>query len=73
MKPTIKSLKKYIIRTIIIFTVLTIVYFINYQSNNSSIFAIENVTLVIGITVLVVLTIAYIAVKIYEKNVVKIK
>lgn len=68
MKISRKSLKSYLISNMITFTVLTTVFYINYQSNNSSIFAIENFTLVIGIAVLIVSIASYISIKIYEKK-----
>ncbi|RKQ17297.1 hypothetical protein D8M05_04515 [Oceanobacillus bengalensis] len=68
MKPSIKSLKRYFIGNIILFTFLTIVYYINYQSNDSSVLTLENFTLVIGITLLLVSTLSYISMKIYEKK-----
>lgn len=68
MTPTIKSLKRYFIRNIVLFTFLTIVFYINYQSNNSPIFTLKNFTLVIGMAVLSVSIISYISIKIYEKK-----
>ncbi len=68
MKPSIKSLKRYLTGNIVVFTILTIVYYINYQSNGSSIFSVVNFTLVIGITILIASIISYISIKIYEKK-----
>ncbi len=68
MKPSIKSLKRYLIGNIVVFTILTIVYYINYQNNDSSIFSVVNFTLVIGITILIASIISYISIKIYEKK-----
>lgn len=64
MKPSIKSLKRYLTGNIVVFTILTIVYYINYQSNGSSIFSVVNFTLVIGITILIASIISYISIKI---------
>lgn len=68
MKPSIKSLKRYFITNIVTFTILTIVFYIGYQSNDSPLFTVENFTLVIGITVLAISIISYIFIKIYEKK-----
>ncbi len=68
MKPSIKSLKRYFITNIVTFILLTIVFYIGYQSNDSPLFSVVNFTLVIGITVLAISIISYISIKIYEKK-----
>lgn len=68
MKPSIKSFKRYLIGNIIIATLLTIVSYLHYQSNDSSIFSVVNFTLIIGITMLIASIFSYISIKIYEKK-----
>ncbi|MFD1415873.1 hypothetical protein [Oceanobacillus jeddahense] len=68
MKPTIKSLKRYLIGSIVAATLITIVSYLSYQRNDFSLFSVVNFILVIGITMLIASIIAYIAVKIYENK-----
>ncbi len=65
------SVKRYLMTTMVAFTVLIIVFYINYQNNAASIFAIENVSLFIAIIGMIILTSLYISIKIYEKRISK--
>ncbi|WP_066195188.1 hypothetical protein [Gracilibacillus timonensis] len=65
------SVKRYLMTTMAAFTVLIIAFFINYQNNAASIFAIENVSLFIAIIGMIILTSLYISIKIYEKRISK--
>ncbi|CEI83487.1 hypothetical protein BN997_03402 [Oceanobacillus oncorhynchi] len=68
MKPSIKSLKRYLIGNIIVATLITIVSYLSYQSNDFPLFSVVNFLLVIAVTMLIISIIAYVSIKIYEKR-----
>lgn len=63
-----KKLKQSLIVLMVGTPILMISFFVVYKNNDSSIFAIENISLVITIILMVIYIASFISIKVYEQK-----